>query len=78
MKKVERESLVKSFLLFFISQAVLLSALFFMDYKKELQTLDDTIFSQMRICSLNLQCSEFEIDFVPMDEHKLYKIYKDD
>ena len=78
MKKVERESLVKSFLLFFISQAVLLGALFFMDYKKELQTLDDTIFSQMRICSLNLQCSEFEIDFVPMDEHKLYKIYKDD
>ena len=78
LKKVERESLVKSFLLFFISQAVLLSALFFMDYKKELQTLDDTIFSQMRICSLNLQCSEFEIDFVPMDEHKLYKIYKDD
>ncbi len=78
MKKVERESLLKSFLLFFISQAVLLGALFFMDYKKELQTLDDSIFSKMRICSLNLECNEFEIDFVPMDEDKLYKLYKDE
>ena len=78
MKKVELESLIKSFLLFFISQAVLLGALFFMDYKKELQTLDDTIFSQMRICSLNLECDEFKIDFVPIDENKLYKLYKDE
>jgi len=49
-----------------------------MDYKKELETLDDTIFSQMRICSLNLKCDEFKIDFVPMDEDKLYKLYKNE
>jgi len=78
LKKVESESLIKSFLLFFISQAVLLSALFYMDYKKELRTLDESIFSQMKICSLNLKCNEFEIDFVPMDENKLYKLYKDE
>ena len=77
MKKVERESLTKSFLLFFISQAILLGALFFLDYKKELQTLDDSIFSKMRICSFNLQCDEFQIDFVPVDEDKLYKLHKD-
>ena len=78
MKKVELESLIKSFLLFFVSQSVLLGALFFMDYKKELQTLDDSIFSKMRICSLNLKCDEFEIGFVPVDEKKLYKLHKDD
>ena len=77
MKKVERESLIKSFLLFFISQAILLGALFFMDYKKELVTLDDSIFSKMRICSLNLKCDEFQIDFVPMNEDKLYRLHKD-
>ena len=77
MKKVERESLIKSFLLFFISQVILLGAIFFMDYKKELATLDDSIFSKMRICSLNLKCDEFQIDFVPMDEHKLYRLHKD-
>lgn len=49
-----------------------------MDYKKELQVLDDTIFSEMRICSLNLECSEFEIAFVPIDENRLYKLYKDE
>jgi len=48
-----------------------------MDYKKELQTLDDSIFSKMRICSFNLQCDEFQIDFVPMDEDKLYRLHKD-
>jgi len=77
LKKVERESLIKSFLLFFISQAILLSVLFFIDYKKELQTLDDSIFSKMRICSLNLKCDEFQIDFVPMNEDKLYILHKD-
>ena len=77
MKKVERESLIKSFLLFFISQAILLGALFFMDYKRELQVLDDSIFSKMRICSLNLKCDEFQIDFVSMDENKLYRLHKD-
>ena len=48
-----------------------------MDYKKELQTLDDSIFSKMRICSLNLKCDEFQIDFVPLNEDKLYKLHKD-
>ena len=49
-----------------------------MDYKRELQTLDDSIFSKMRICSLNLKCDEFEIGFAPVDEEKLYKLHKDD
>lgn len=78
MKKVEFESLIKSFLLFFISQAVLVSALFFVNYKKELQVFDDSVFSKMRICSLNLKCDEFEIGFVPVDEERLYKLHEDD
>jgi len=78
LKKVELESLIKSFLLFFISQAVLVSALFFVNYKKELQVLDDSIFSKMRICSLNLKCDEFEIGFAPVDKEKLYKLHKDE
>ncbi|QOP44800.1 sensor histidine kinase [Sulfurimonas paralvinellae] len=76
MKKVEKESLIKSFLLFFISQSLLIGALFIINYEKEVQTLDEQIFSQMRICSFNLQCSEYDIDFVPKDKHELYKLYK--
>lgn len=78
MKKVEVESLLKSFLLFFLSQSVLVGALFFINYKTELQTLDDTIFSKMRVCNFNLQCDEFQIDFVPKNGYELYKLYKDE
>ena len=47
-----------------------------MNYQKEVQTLDEQIFSQMRICSFDLQCKEYGIDFVPKDGHELYKLYK--
>jgi len=78
LKKVELESLIKSFLLFFISQAVLVGTIFFVNYTKELRALDESIFSKMRICSLNLKCDEFEIGFAPVDEEKLYKLHKDE
>jgi len=76
LKKVEKESLIKSFLLFFISQSLLIGALFVINYEKEVQTLDAQIFSQMRICSFDLQCKDYKIDFVPKDNHELYKLYK--
>jgi len=76
LKKVELESLLKSFFLFFISQLLLVSALFFVDYKKELHNLDATLFSQMSICSFNLSCEEYTIDFAPLQESKFYKLHK--
>ncbi|QOP42452.1 HAMP domain-containing histidine kinase [Sulfurimonas sediminis] len=78
MKKVEKESLLKSFLLFFLSQTLLVSALFFLNYQKELQSLDETVFSKMRLCSFSLQCKEFQYDFVPKKEYELYKLYKNE
>jgi len=77
LKKVEKESLLKSFLLFFFSQALLIGALFFLNYKKDIQTLDEKIFSQMRICSFNLQCKEYGIAFVPKKKQELYRLYRD-
>ncbi len=78
LKKVEKESLLKSFFLFFLSQTLLVGALFFLNYQKELQTLDENIFSKMRLCSFSLKCSEFQLDFVPKKEYELYKLYKGD
>ena len=78
MKRVELESLVKSFVLFFSSQLLLVGALFYMDYKREVQTLDAELFSQMRICSFDLVCEGFEIDFASLDEVELYRLYKDE
>ena len=76
MKSVERESLLKSFFLFFISQALLVGALFFISYQKELQSLDAEIFSQMRICSFDLRCKALEIDFIPKKDQEIFKLYK--
>ena len=64
-------------MLFFISQSLLIGALFVINYEKEVQTLDEKIFSQMRICSFNLQCKEYGIDFVPKKEQELYRLYRD-
>ena len=77
MKKVEKEALFKSFMLFFFSQALLLSALFYLNFQKEKQTLDEQIFSKMRICSFSLHCKDYKIDFVAKKDYELYRLYKE-
>jgi len=78
LKKVEKESLLKSFFLFFFSQTLLVGTLFLLNYQKERQTLDEKIFSKMRLCSFSLKCSEFQLDFAPLKKHELYKLYKNE
>ena len=76
MHRVEVESFVKSFLLFSISMTLLISALFYLNFTKATQTLDASLLSEMRICSFDLQCEQFSIDFVPMQKQILYTLYK--
>ncbi len=64
-------------MLFFVSQSILVGALYFMNYQKEVQVLDASIFSQMRVCSYELKCEGLELDFVQKDSYELYKLYKD-
>ena len=47
-----------------------------MQYKTEVESLDASIFKDMRICSFNLQCPEYEIDFAAYDTKKLYHLVK--
>ena len=70
--------MLKSFSLFFLSQAILVGALFFISYKTQVQTLDESLFSKMRVCSFNLKCDEFKLDFVDKEERELYKLHKDE
>jgi len=53
----------------------LLSILVYNNFNKELSELDSKILDKMRICSFNLNCPNFEIDF---SENKFttYKLYK--
>jgi len=48
-----------------------------MEYKTGIKTLDDKIFSQMRICSYNLKCDQFKIDFALAKDFESYILYKD-
>ena len=76
MSRVEIESFLKSFLLFFSSLSLLIASLFYLNYTKDIQTLDETLFSQMRVCSFELECNQFEIDFIDKKEQESYKLYK--
>lgn len=78
MSRVEVESFIKSFLLFSSSLGLLIATLFYLNFTKEVKTLDDTLFSQMRLCSYDLKCDEFTIDFVPLQKQVNYTLYKED
>ncbi len=77
MSRVEIESFLKSFLLFFVSLSIVISSLFYINYTKEVKTLDEALFSEMRLCSFDLKCERFSIDFVPLQQQENYKLYKD-
>lgn len=76
MSRVEVESFVKSFLLFFTSIGFLISFLFYFNYSKEVSTLDNELFSKMKVCSYDLECKEFSINFVDKQNQDFYELYK--
>ncbi len=76
MRRVELEAFIKGFLLFFLSMGTLVSILLYSSYTKEISTLNDKLLDKMRICSFDLQCPEFSIDFAD-NNFSTYKLYKD-
>lgn len=77
MNSIERESLLKSFLLFFISLSLLFGVVIFMQYKESVKSVDDDNFNKMKICSFDLKCEEFIIDFVERTDELPYTLYKE-
>ncbi len=76
LKHVEAESLGKSFLLFFLSMTLLMSVILYLSYAKESTALDEKLFTQMRLCSFDLKCDQFEFDFVIAEQDDLYQFHK--
>ena len=74
MKHAELESFRKSFLVFFLSLAILSGLIAYFEYLKQKQLLETTLFSQMKLCSFDLKCSQFEFEFVPLQSSKLYTL----
>lgn len=79
LRKLELNSFIRSILLFFISLSILVSLLHWHIYKDKILTLQNTLYSQMQIASLNLESKIFNIDFVAKTKDKtLYTMLRDE
>ncbi|MEA2110763.1 MAG: HAMP domain-containing sensor histidine kinase [Campylobacterota bacterium] len=78
MKKFEIEALVKSFLLFFFSLEILLGIIFTLDYDREIDSLDNRLFNEMKLCNYDLKCVQFDFDFLDKTSQDTYRLYKDE
>ncbi len=80
LKWVERESLLKSFMLFFLSMGVLIGGLFYLYYKQEQLNLDRAIELEMNSCSFTLTCDAYQIDFIPKVDNteRTHELYRDE
>lgn len=48
--------------------------LFYVEYTQLRHNLEEKLYNQMRLCSYDLKCTQFEFDFVPSDPKKLYEL----
>jgi len=78
LNKVEVESYLKSFFLFFFSISILITTIFYINYTKEELSLKENILSDMRICNFDLKCEKFKIDFVPAGQKSYLKLYQNE
>jgi len=76
MERYEFESLLKNFFIFFFLQLMLLGIIYFQTVSFQIQKLDNEILSKMKICSFDLKCKDFEIDFVSKGKSEIAKLYK--
>ena len=78
MNKAERESFGKSFVLFFSALELLIALVFYMEHNQDISKVDNEIFNEMKICSFNLKCPKYEIDFEDKEDKNIYTMYKQD
>ncbi len=70
MKRYERESFLKSFLIFLMLFEVLLAINFWQEYQVKKVEIEDKIHIEMKLCAFTLQCKGLKTDFVDKSEKK--------
>ena len=79
MKSYEKESLKKSFLLFFSVQFVFLSIVIYQHYNKVLHEYEMHVGNKIMQCHLDKKCEDFNVKFIKdVGKKKLHTFYKDD
>ena len=57
---------------------VLLGVIFYINYKKELQSFDKELLFKMQLCSYSLDCKSFKIDFKSKENQRCYALIKNE
>ena len=70
MKTYEAESLVKSFLIFFVLLEVLLAINSWYEYGVQKRVLEEKIKNRMRLCAYTIECEGMQTDFVDRSKGK--------
>lgn len=53
---------------------LLTATIFYFAYEDARKNLDASLLLEMKLCSLNLQCDRFAIDFEPLETKALYTL----
>ena len=48
--------------------------LFYFDYRAKIHDINEKIFTEMKLCSFDLKCTDYVINFSPKNTDKLYKL----
>ncbi len=76
MKKYEKESFLKSFLLFFTTLLALNSIIFWLYFQEQKQILESEIFNKLKIYNYNFKEKDIKIDITPIKNVKnLYTLH---
>ncbi|PTB83652.1 sensor histidine kinase [Sulfurovum lithotrophicum] len=78
MKRYEKESLFKNFLVFFSLLMLLLVFLFIELYSAKTKEYKRNIYKTMHVCNYTMECTQFSYDFVDQNQSKLNELYEKD
>ena len=77
MKRYEKESLFKNFLVFFSLLELLLILLFLELYHTQKREYRQNLFKTMQVCSYTMTCEQFSFDFALQEGNKPNRLYDD-
>ncbi|WP_417334666.1 sensor histidine kinase [Halarcobacter sp.] len=75
MSRVEIESFIKSFLLFFISLTSITALRYYEMYENKIYLFEERLFSQMKISSFNNEPTNFIVTNVPKSSDKISNVF---
>ncbi len=74
----ERESLLKAFLLFFVTIEIFLGVITYLIYKRDIINLRNSLYLELKNYSYTFEGEKFDIDIVKNEGQPLYELLEDD